>query len=333
MAGITLAKAKTLFRRELNCSPDDEFLLDAVQEAIEFYLLHGGGENLREWKVLAKEGKFTLPRDVGTPVKFKFARLPNLGSGTFHSPYYSYSSNSVKRYSGFYDWDEQVEAKARFIPIQFRPPTCGVRVLATTKNEADVGKALIVGGKYRGKEVAGIHNGHKTAGELIRIYHEDDPNKRVGVYPFDEITSVVKDSTLDWVKLSGLGLEDSQLYHLSFYHPDEEVPQYKEVEMYSHTYYSSYRNCCDVCMMVLGRINPNLRYVRDEDVLPISSLSMLQLLAKRARYEETADLNEVAAYESRIKSQIKKEVAYQQEPNRRLDFALRGTNGDTLANI
>jgi hypothetical protein len=333
MAGITLAKAKTVFRRELDCSPEDEFLLDAIQEAIEFLLYHGGGEILREWKVLANEGKFTLPRDLGTPVKYKFARLPHLGSGTFHSPYYSYSSNSIRRWKGYLDWNEDIEGRARHIPVQFRPPRCGVRIAATTRNECDVGKHLIVGGKFRGKEVAGLHNGKKTAGELIKIYHEDDPNGRAGVYPFDEITSVVKDETLDWVKLSGYGIEDDTWYHLSYYHPDEEVPAYKEVEMFSHSYFTPYRQCCDVCMLILGRINPNLRYVRDGDILPISSLSMLQLLAKRARYDQTADLQEVAAYESRIKLQIRKEVAYQQEPNRRLDFALGGANGDTLANI
>lgn len=328
MAGITLAKAKTVFTRELDCNIDSEELLDEITSAIEFMLYNGGGDILREWKVLAKDGRFTLPRDLGTPVKYKFARLPNLGSGTFHSPYYSYSSNAVKRCCGYTQWDEDVEAKANTTPVQFQPPKCGVRILATTKNKADVGKALIVGGTYRGKEVAGQHNGFKTAGEFIKIYHEDDPNKRVGVYPFDVITSVVKDETCDWVKLSAIGIEDERIYHLSFYHPDEEIPAYKQVEMFTCP-----PSCGDTCMLILGRINPNLRYVRDEDILPISSLDMLKLLAKRARYDQSADLNEVAAYESRIKLQIRKEVAYQQEPNRRLDFNLGGAGGDTLTNI
>lgn len=334
MAGITLAKAIRVFNRELDCGADREELIDQITKAIEFLLLHGGGEILREWKVIARDGRFTLPRDLGTPVKYKFCRLPNAGFGSFNSPYYSYSSNALKKCCDYKGWDVNFEVKANEVATQYPVPSCGARIVITTKNEEDVGKQVMVGGKYRGNPIAGMHNGYKTSGELLPIQHEDAPEKVFSSYVFDEITHITKDETCGWVKLSGLSTDtscansDNEWYHLGYMHPDEETACYREVEMFSCP-----QTCCDVEISILGRIDPTIRYIRDEDILPISSTLMLDYLAKRARYEESGDLAEVASYEQRIMALIRKRVVYQQPPVKRLSFSAKSAGSHNLTDI
>ena len=86
-------------------------------------------------------------------------------------------------------------------------------------------------------------------------------------------------------------------------------------------------------LQILGKVNPSICYSREEDILPIESLQMLKLLAKRARYDDSGDFDDVATIEGRIRSLAKKTVAYQQAPNRNLSYTLGGSGGDTLTNL
>lgn len=317
MPAINLSKALQVFGREIGCSDSRDFLLDTIQAALEFMLMNGGGDILREWKTIARGGRFTLPPDLEMPIKWKWTPDPTFGYGTFNSAYFSYSSQGVRDCCGYNEFDPHFLINANKVPTQFAPPIGGVRLVATTRDKRDVGKQIMVGGKRSGMLVAPLHNGFKTAGELLTIYHEDDSDKKYGAWIFDEILSVTKDPTCAYVMLSGINESCNQFYFLSHYHPDEETPSYTEGEL---------RTCCGSCdtlLHILGRINPSIRYIRDEDVLPITSFEMLRLLAKRARYDESGDYNEVAAMETRIKILIKKEVAYQQPPGRHLSFSLK----------
>lgn len=339
MSGITLGKALEYFSSELGCGDgfDRDQLINIVVEAIEFLLLNGGGGILREWKVVVRNGRFTFPRDLETPVKYKFSRLPNAGFGSFHSPYVSYSSNGIQSCCDFYDWNHTFAVSANKVATTYHPPQCGLRLLATTREDLDVGKKLMAGGKLRGMDVAPMHNGYKTSGELLTIYKEDDNEKKYGAYKFDDITHVIKDLTCAYVMLSGLD-DNGEFYFLSYYHPDETVPQYTEGELFAcPSQYSGMFNgldfrTCDFHMHILGRINPSTRYIRDEDVLPIPSFQMLKLLAKRARYDESGDFNEVGIMEQRIRVLIKTTVAYQQAPIRQLSVNIAGSGG-SLTNL
>ena len=93
--GITLEKAIRAFSRESGDIEDRDLLIDRIVGGVEFVLLNGGGKILREWRVVARNGLFTFPRDLETPVKYKYGRLPNLGFGTVQSPYFSYSSLQI----------------------------------------------------------------------------------------------------------------------------------------------------------------------------------------------------------------------------------------------
>ena len=330
MAGaLTLAKAIDVFSRELGCTEREE-LLDSVAAAIEFMLLNGGGEILREWKIVVRDGRFTFPRDLETPVKYKFSRLPDAGFGTVHSAYYSYSSNAVGRCCGYNDYESiQIETKANRVFSKFRPPKCGVQLLATTRDEKDVGKKIMVNGKHRGMDNAPTHFGAKTAGELLTIYHEDDNDKKYGAWIFDDITGVVKDQTCSWVMLTGLSANNNW-YFLSHYHPDDEIPAFVEGELFSCPNWCDWY--CDSYLHILGRIDPIARYARDEEILPVTSFEMLRLLAKRARYDEKGDFDQVAAMENRIIVLIKKQIAYQQEASNQMSFTL-GSSGASITSL
>lgn len=333
MAGITLAKAISAFARELGCGGSDsdrDSLLDEVTKGIEYLLLNGGGEILREWIVVVRNGRFTFPYNLETPVKYKFKRFPNAGYGVFNSAYLSFGSNGLQKGIDYYDWTTKFAVTANKVASTYQPPDQGVRLIATTKDPRDVGKQLMISGKQRGFDIAPITNGYKTAGMVLPIYLENDPEKTYSTYMVDEVTSVVKDETCSYVMLSGID-NIGELYHISYYHPDETVPQYTEGELfmcppwYAYLFTGLNFRQCDFLLHILGRICPTTRYVRDEEIVPIDSFEMLDLLAKRARYKEAGDFEEMGVIEQMIQRLIKKYVAYQQPPGRQLSFNLKGS--------
>lgn len=325
-AGITLGEAKEVFEQQVSCFDNPRTLYRAVTAAIEFVMLNGGGDILREWTVIVRDGKFTFPRDLQTPIKYKFARLPHAGFGTIHSPYFSYSSNAIKSTADYLKWGPEIEIKANKVGSQYSPPRGGVILTATTTTTADLGKKILVSGSYKRNPVLGVHNGFKTAGELLTLHHPDDTQKTFSTFAFDEITAVTKDKTNGWVMLAGL--RDQKYHLLSYYHPDDETVQYIQGEMFNGMCPTD----CDVCLHILGRVNPSIRYSRDEDVLPISSVEMLEYLAKRYRYREGGDLNEEAAMEQRIRNLIRQQVSYQEAAHRSTSVQLAGS-GYTLTNV
>lgn len=319
---ITLEKARDYFSRELSCAGDVEYLDDHIHEAIEFTMFHGGADIIREWSVIVTEGRFTFPSDLETPIRYKFCRRPDWGYGTFYSNYHSFSSSGVKEYGDYYDWNISLDAKSQRVFTQYRPPNCGVYICATTKCDADVGKQLIVSGKYKGNPIISVYNGHKVNGEVIDIYHENDEDKRHSRFCFDEFTGVTKDKTTDYVHFFGYGKNTREPYFLSHYTPCDENPSFREGEVFSQPAW-----CCESELFILGRVSPHIRYTQGEQVLPITSLELLRLLSKRAKYIDSGDFNEINNIEARIKGIIKKQVAYQQKPNNGLSFNFLGSGG------
>jgi len=335
MAGITLAQAMRVFSSELGCGTGDrEVLIDAITEALEYFMLSGGGDILREWVLpVAHNQKTTLPEDLETPVKYKFSDMPNAKFGTFYSAYLTYSSQGVLDMDGYWDWNPKLLVGAARVSTQFQPPPQGVRIVAVTDNEKDVGKKIMVGGNCLGMKIAPTFNGSPVTGELLTIYHIDDPDKKYGQYRMTEVTSVTKEPTLSYVMLSGID-EIGEMYHLSFYHPDDVTPRYKQIELIELNWNSAWggNQKCPTCIHILGRTNPTIRYSRDEDILPISSPQLLKYLAKRARYDESGDFDTVAVMEQRIQGLIRKFVAYQQAPNRSESVNLKNS-GHSLTNM
>lgn len=323
---ITLARAIKAFKAQLPHDACREDVLDAIQESLEWMLLSGGGKILREWEVIARNGVFTLPRDLETPVKYKFSQLAVDGSGIFNSSYYSYSSRSIQNIEGYLDWNFQVNANP--VATQFFPPKCGCRILATTTNKKDVGKKIEVTGSLNGFEHAPIHFGKKTAGEVLTIYHQKDPHKKYSARVFDDISAVFKDKTDEYVMLSGIDSKKKQ-YFFSYYHPDEEIISYRQVSAIPSVPCVSN---CDTKIHILGRIVPTIRYTRDKDVLPITSITMLKYLAEKFKHQEASNFNEVAAMNAQIIDIIKKERKYQRPPGRAMSIRLKGS-GCTYSNM
>lgn len=322
--GITVARALDVFQSELGSGGSRDDLIGAVTESLEFLLLNGGGEFLKEWCVpIHEDGRVVLPRDLRTPVKYRFGETPDLGYGVFHSPYQTYSSNGLNP-TGYREWTPKMVMEANSVATHFKLPYTGARLVATTRDDRDVGKAIMVSGTRGGHKIAPLHNGYKTAGEPLTIYHEEDPDKKYSAYTFDTIESVVKDETCDYVMLSGID-GAHKFYHVAFYHPDETVPLYKEVRLLH------WPKCSVVSYMpvlfILGRVDPSMRYIRDEELLPVASHELLRMLAKRKNYMENGDFKEQAALEQQIINLIRKYVAYQQPPGRSASVSIRGSGG------
>jgi len=340
MINITLSKALSVFARELGCGgfDDREILIDEVTRAIEWLLANGGGDILREWVVTVRDGRFTFPRDLETPIKFKFTRHAKGGFGVFHSSYYSYGSQGISNCCGYFDWSVNIEVRANRVVTEYYPPKCGVRLIATTKDLRDISNEarIIVGGEQRGMPIVTTHNGYKVSGELLKVYAEDDPDKKYSAYKFDAIKTIVKDRTCDYVTLSGID-ESGDMYFLSHYHPDDETPSYTEGEVYGCPCWNAFglghfTTSCDYSLHILGRVNPSIVYIRDEDILPITSLDILKLLALRARYDNSGEFDTTDKIENRLRSLILKQTAYQQKASNKLSVSL-GASGFTYSNI
>lgn len=327
MAGITLAEALKAFGREVGVQEGRDCLIDDIRCQTEFMLYHGGGEFLREWCLLANSGKFTFPYDLEAPIKYQFGDKPGMGLGVWESPFYSYSTGALMNCCGFNTWNKiTCQVLPNRTPTQYQPPRCCSYIMATTCDDRDVGKHIQVSGKFNGFELAPIHHGYKTAGEILPIYHRDDPDKKHSSYAYDEVTAVTKDLTCDYVTLSGFIKDTKVPFFLSHYHPDEETPMYQQ---------GLIRGCgmgCDVPIRILGRINPSIRYIRDEQILPITSYDMLSVLAKRCRYDKASDFENVVFMEQRLRAIIRTQVMYQQKSGQDVSFDLAGS-GATLSNI
>lgn len=316
---ITLAKAYEVFIRESGCNENDiETLRDRVQSALEFMAYNGGGDILREWTLNIREGRVTLPRDLATPLKYKFGRRPNGGHGAFYTPYQSYSSSGISNccdMGSYQDWSGYIESKANKVYTQHKVPKCGAYLLARTCNEEDVGKTIMVDGMQQGMPITPTKNNYKLSGQILKVYHVDDPEGTRGDYWVDDITGVHLDEGFcDWVTLSAEDRRTGEMHFLSHYHPDEKNPCYKEVEIFGCP-----PNCCDMEVSILGRMALNMRPIRHEENLPIRSIEMLEFLAMRAKYKAIPDLNQMIAFENVIRGLIIKEESYVREPMRALD--------------
>lgn len=307
MESITFEKAKAVFEKEGVCNDGD---YTYISNAVEYLLTLGGGNIQREWEVVCRYGRFTLPPDLCTPVKYKLGTVLNSGFGSIHSAYFSYGSNSIQSrvLTSYNDWGINIELKPYTVATKFRPPACGLRLVLTTRNTSDVGEKVIVSGSHKGFEIISKHNGKTINGELLTIYHEEDPDKKYSAYIFDNITAVAKDKLCDWIMLSGLSTVSGEPYFLSHYHPDETNPVYREAELYLNNNSPLYDR--DFVVSIIGKIKTGFSFTRDEEVLPIDSGVLLTDLAKRAYYHSTNQFDALERMEARIENYIQKYVAY-----------------------
>lgn len=329
--GITLEKALEYFSNSLSAGGDcdrNELLLDKINSSIEYLLLEGGGDILREWVVLARDGSFTLPRDLGTPVKYRYGLTANSGYGVFNSAYHSYGSQGVRNVSGYQDWDRTFVINPSFSPVEFQPRGES-RVVAITNNPRDIGKKIIVSGELRGKPTVPTHMGRKTGGEVLQIYGSDDPHKKYSSWKLEKITGIVKDKTESYVTLVALD-DNGDWSFLSHIHPDDTSPLHRTVTCYNS---APYLSNVEYYIHILGRVDQTIRYTRKEDILPIQSIHMLELLATRAKYDDMGNYKELQIIEARLASLIRKTLVYQQATGKQMSFTLGGTGGDTIPNL
>ena len=141
----------------------------------------------------------------------------------------------------------------------------------------------------------------------------DDNDKKYSAYKFDKIHSIVKDKTYDYIQLHAID-EKGNITHLSTYHPDETAVEYDEIR------FNNLHYCGDFCLCIMGRIDPIIRYTRDEDVIPVDSLEALKLLAKRAKYDRIGDYEKVQIIEQRLARNISRTIRYQEAALKSLDI-------------
>lgn len=307
MESITFEQAKAVFKKEGMCEDGDYSL---ITDAIEYVLTSGGGNIQREWEVVCRYGRFTLPPDLCTPVKYKLGNILNSGFGSIHSSYFSYGSNSIESrvLSSYNDWGINIELKPQTVPTKYRLPACGLRLLMTSKNACDIGQNVIISGSRNGFEIISTHFNKTINGEVLTIYHEDDDNKKYSAYVFDNVTAVAKDKSVDWMMLSGISTVSNEPYFLSHYHPDETRPVYREAQLYlghrSHVYNQ------DFLVSIIGKIKTGFSFTRDEEILPIDSTVLLADLAKRAYYHSTNQFDSLERIEKRIDAYIQRYIVY-----------------------
>jgi hypothetical protein len=85
-------------------------------------------------------------------------------------------------------------------------------------------------------------------------------------------------------------------------------------------------------MHILGRVDPDHRYERDNDIIPVSSLTMLKLMAKRAKYVQGGNYKELTAVEANLQKLIRRQVAYFGAPKKNYTYNI-ATSGGSVTNL
>jgi hypothetical protein len=280
---------------------DSEGVRLFVAQAVERSLFKGADGNERKWKFHVTNGMFTAPPDLQTAVKCKVDGRPE----RVWSKWYE-----------FFDVNGEDRCNRAFVPglmevaEQFSTiydiPFPGARIAAVPlSSESADAFITIQGTDANGRDVYTHSGGQLVHGEKIRISREKPVYTKT---VFSKVTSVEKTITNNHVRLYW------QLHHpvtkqplerglLAEYRPTDTHPSYRRFRVPGID-----RNCI-TAISVIGRV-ALLENYHDNDVLPITSLSVLRQIAITMQAEENKDFQSAAYFDRGHTSLIEDQNEY-----------------------
>lgn len=335
---ITFGQAKKELARYAGkagkCRDDDQVDL-FVKEVIQQLLFRGANGNLRKWVFLTQNGMFTAPPDLELPLKIK---IDGEVASSFDKWYEFYDNNTL---SNCVPCEEGIFEEPNVVFTAFDLPPHGARILAKpickealgspesnsfcppdTSDTPEEAHFVITGRNEFGEEVFMPHKGTQLKGEYLSI------NKFKPKFTqtcFTAITGIEKTVTNHYVDLMWFDPHTKLTGLLGKYKPSDTHPSFRRFRINGLA--------CDRCFKVtiLGRVRFCENY-HDNDVIPISSLRGLRLMAQHLQSEDNDDIQTADYKNKRIAQVIQDENNYKRTTSATIDF-FRETSPGRIPNI
>lgn len=265
----------------LGVTENREKLIDIIRETLDVLYRQESIENLRKWCITSCNGCITLPREIGTPEKYKIGE-------EVHSV-----RNKAYEFLGFVRTSdcENYKSDLRYLgeyPIQFDLPKCGGRVAAQSKDyfecDRDWNKRpyLIVQGKdlEKNEVFTNLNTGEQNQGKTDqgeRVYISNpDTQPEYSRTIFSEISSVrIVNAPLNirfvWCNSSAWGEPPYEVGPLATFDAGDEFSGFRRY------FIPGVNTSCCYTIEILGKLRlPSLRYnnelIRGFDSFTIRSM-------------------------------------------------------------
>lgn len=305
---ITFKEAKNLLAKYAGkagkCPDSDEVGL-FVKEVIQQLLFRGASGNLRKWVFVTQNGMFTAPPDLELPVKM---RVEGQAGNVFDKFYEFYDSSTLANCT---PCEEGLVEEINSYYTQFDLPEGGARLLVVPMCKEDEDAHLLIQGiDEHGKEIYMPHKGERFKGEYLSV------NKETPKYTkktFVRITGIQKTQTKHYVRLYWYDPETGDKGLLAEYKPNDTQPSFRRFRVVSLS--------CEECfkITILGRIRFCDNY-HDNDIIPVSNIRALKLMAQQLQAEDNDDLQNAAYKNQRIQQALDNENQYKRTPQATIDF-------------
>ena len=320
---ITFGEAKKAISKYAGksgkCTDSEEVEL-FVKEVIQQLLFRGASGNLRKWVFCTENGCFTAPPDLELPVKMRIDGAVSRASSVFDKFYEFYDQSTLQNCT---PCEDGIIEEPNIYFTSFDLPKGGARILAVPlcKEESDA-HLLIQGIDPKGREVYISHKGEKLKGERLSILKE---KPRYTKASFTKITGIEKSKTKNYVRLMWFCPETNKKGLLAEYKPNDTNPSFRRFRVVGLDCSKSFR------ITILGRIRFCENY-HDNDVIPISNLRALKLMAQQIQAEDNDSIQTASYKNQRIEQTLQNENFYKRTPQAPIDFYLETSPG-SIKNI
>lgn len=310
---ITFADAKKFLARyagKAGSCKDDSVVDLFVKSVIQELLNRGANGNLRKWQFQTQNGMVTLPPDLQLPTHIRI-----------DGPCGGQAANVYDKFYEFYEeatlteccpWEKGAVEEINTFFTQFDIPLCGARILAVPRCCEDADAHLVIQGKDKSHKDVWMprKNEAKGKGEYLSISKEDS---HYTAATFTTITGIEKTITKDYVRLYWYVPSTGAKGLLVDLRPNETRPSFRRARILGVDCNTPTK------VTVLGRVRFYDNYV-DSDVIPITSLRALKLMAQTLQAEDNDNV-QVASYKGqRVTDVIDNENRYNRTPQASVNF-------------
>lgn len=305
---ITFKEAKDILAQyagKAGKCPTDEAVGMFVKEVIQQLLFRGASGNIRKWVFFTKNGTFTAPPDLELPIKMRV----DTHTGQVYDKFYEfYDQNTLSKCSPCEDG--LVEEPNDYF-TSFDIPCGGRRLLAVPLCKEDEGASLLIQGIDEvGREVYMPHKGERFKGEYLGI---DKEKPKYTQKTFTKVTGIEKATTKNYVRLYWYDPETGEKGLLAEYKPNDTHPSFRRFRVVGLSCEETFK------ITILGRIRFCENY-HDNDIVPISNIRALKLMAQQIQAEDNDDIQTAAYKNQRIEQSVTNENQYKRTPSATIDF-------------
>ena len=279
-----------------------------VKEVVQELLNRGANGSLRRWEFKSQNGTFTAPPDLLLPLKIKIDDCNGSLQGNVYDKFYEFYDSSTLSDCQPFERGAVQDLNTYF--TQYDIPG-SKRILARCQCKEDLDAHMqILGLDDCGKEIFMPHKGLKDKGEYLSL-NKNEP--KYTAQSFSKITGIEKSVTKGYITLYWYNPTTGQQGLLAQFRPTDTRP--------SFTRYRLLLGDCKRCykVTILGRVQFLDNY-SDNDIIPITNLRALKLMAQSIQSQDNDDIQVAAAKEQFTANTINNENQNNRTPQAPVDF-------------